>query len=208
MRKQRKSVKEWKMHLGKLFMGFVVAMIVVFTSVAPAGSFNTASTTIRGEYLCVPNFCFSDPCLPGMMWAVKHDDTVYYLIHEMYGRLWDCSKTSWDGYRPKEGSTVVVVGEVLEAQDIWGNTYYSIDVEHLLPGICPVEEVYGESANETTLLRYFRENVLSQTPEGRELIKLYYQWSPVIVKAMKEDEGFKKEIKEMIDGVLGLVVGE
>ena len=44
--------------------------------------------------------------------------------------------------------------------------------------------------------------MLSQTPEGQEVIKLYYQWSPVIVKAMEEDEEFKAEVKEMIDGVL------
>ena len=50
--------------------------------------------------------------------------------------------------------------------------------------------------------------MLSQTPEGKELIKLYYQWSPTIVRAMEEDEVFKKDVKEMIDGVLGLVVEE
>ena len=193
------------MHLGKLFMGFIVAMIVVFTSVAPAGSFNTVSITIRGEYLCVPNPCFSDPCLPGLIWAVKHDDTLYHLVHEMYGWIWDCSKISWDGYSPKEGATVVVVGEVSEEQDIQGNTYYNIGVKHILPGICPVEEVYGESANETTLLRYFRDNVLRKSPEGQEIIKLYYQWSPAIVEAMEEDEEFKEEAREMIDGILGLI---
>ena len=44
--------------------------------------------------------------------------------------------------------------------------------------------------------------MLSQTPEGRDIIRLYYQWSPVIVKAMEEDEEFKGDVKEMIDGVL------
>ena len=40
------------------------------------------------------------------------------------------------------------------------------------------------------------------------MVKPYYQWSPVIVKAMEKDEGFKEEMKRMIDGVLGLVVEE
>ena len=40
------------------------------------------------------------------------------------------------------------------------------------------------------------------------MVKLYYQLSPVIVKAMEKDEEFKEELKEMIDGVLGLVVEE
>ena len=47
--------------------------------------------------------------------------------------------------------------------------------------------------------------MLNQTPEGQELIKLYYQWSPAIVKAMEENVGFKKQMKEMVNGVLGLV---
>ena len=43
---------------------------------------------------------------------------------------------------------------------------------------------------------------------GQEIIKLYYQWSPAIVNAMEEDEEFKKEVKMMIDGVLGLITEE
>jgi len=41
--------------------------------------------------------------------------------------------------------------------------------------------------------------------EGQEIIRLYYQLSPTIVKAMEEDEGFKEEAKEMIDGVLEMI---
>ena len=55
------------------------------------------------------------------------------------------------------------------------------------------------------LLRSFRDSFLNNSPEGRELIKLYYQWSPAAVKAMEEDEVFKKEVKELIDGVLELI---
>ena len=40
---------------------------------------------------------------------------------------------------------------------------------------------------------------------GQEIIKLYYQLSPMIVKAMEKDEEFKEGVKEMIDGVLGLL---
>jgi len=70
---------------------------------------------------------------------------------------------------------------------------------------CIAEELYGEHSEEAELLRHFRDNVLSQTPVGQEIIKLYYQWSPVIVKAMEEDEEFKEEAKEMIDGILTLI---
>jgi hypothetical protein len=72
-------------------------------------------------------------------------------------------------------------------------------------GPCPLKLIYGEDSYETELLRYFRDNTLSQTSEGQELIKLYYQWSPAIVKAIEEDEEFKAQVKEMIDVVLPLI---
>ena len=55
------------------------------------------------------------------------------------------------------------------------------------------------------MLTYYRDNVLIQTTEGQEIIRLYYEWSPVIVEMMEADEEFKKEVKEMIDGVLELI---
>ena len=67
---------------------------------------------------------------------------------------------------------------------------------------CLLEEIYGEHSEETELLRYFRDNALSKTPAGQELIRLYYQWSPLIVKAIEEDEEFKVEMKETIDAIL------
>ena len=54
---------------------------------------------------------------------------------------------------------------------------------------------------------YFRDKVLSKTQEGQELIKLYYQWSPVIVKAMEADEEFKQEVKDIVDEVLEMIEG-
>jgi hypothetical protein len=70
---------------------------------------------------------------------------------------------------------------------------------------CPSEAIYGKHSSETELLHNFRDNALSKTPEGRALIKLYYLWSPVIVKTMEEDEGFKAEIKGVIDSVLPMI---
>lgn len=53
-----------------------------------------------------------------------------------------------------------------------------------------------------------RDNILNQTPAGQELIRLYYELSPVIVQMMNEDADFKLQVKEMIDGVLPLIRGE
>jgi hypothetical protein len=72
---------------------------------------------------------------------------------------------------------------------------------------CLIVLLFGEYSEEVEMLRFFRDNVLIKTPEGQELIRLYYEWSPMIVKAMEEDEVFRKEIKEMIDGILPLMRG-
>ena len=78
------------------------------------------------------------------------------------------------------------------------------DISPELP-TCTAEKIYGVYSKETQLLRYFRDNVLGKTPEGRELIRLYYDWSPAITEVMDKDEEFKKDLKELIDGVLGLI---
>ena len=70
---------------------------------------------------------------------------------------------------------------------------------------CPLQQIYGENSEEVAALRSFRDNVLSQTPEGREIVKLYYQWGPLIIQEMENDEKFKEEVKEVIDGVLMLI---
>jgi hypothetical protein len=75
-------------------------------------------------------------------------------------------------------------------------------------GMCPSEVIYGEYSKETELLRYLRDNVLSATPEGREIVRLYYRLSPVIVKVMREDEEFKEEVKAVVDGILQLTKKE
>jgi ABC-type amino acid transport substrate-binding protein len=72
---------------------------------------------------------------------------------------------------------------------------------------CSLEELYGECSEETKHLRNFRDEVLSKTPEGQELIRLYYQWSPAIVRAMRKDEKYEGEIKKIIDCFLPLIGG-
>jgi len=62
---------------------------------------------------------------------------------------------------------------------------------------CPAEKIYGEHSEEIELLRYFRDNVLCATPGGQEIIRLYYEWSTVIVKGMEEDEEFNASVKNI-----------
>jgi hypothetical protein len=67
---------------------------------------------------------------------------------------------------------------------------------------CPAGEIYGEQSDEAQLLRSFRDNILNKTPEGREMIRLYYAWSPVIVGALEKDKKFKEEMKAVVDEIL------
>jgi|GEM_PF-3617412 len=74
--------------------------------------------------------------------------------------------------------------------------------------LCPTEELYGEYSEETALLRYFRDTVLSTTPEGQEIIRLYYQLSPVVVEMVTSNENARETVKGIIEEVLALIKSE
>ena len=87
-------------------------------------------------------------------------------------------------------------------------TGYTSTTSTIIDDDCPLDIIYGVHAEKTKLIRQFRDTVLSKTPEGQELIKLYYQWSPVIVKGMEQDEEFKQEIKGIVDSILPMIERE
>ncbi|GAI34474.1 unnamed protein product, partial [marine sediment metagenome] len=70
---------------------------------------------------------------------------------------------------------------------------------------CFLLMIYGEGSEEADLMRNFRDTMLNKTPEGQEIIRLYYEWSPNVVKIMQYDEEFKEEVKAAIDEILPLV---
>jgi len=92
--------------------------------------------------------------------------------------------------------------DVITTTTVPVTTTMPITTTTTVAGLCSAETIYGENSEEAALLRYVRDTILSKTPEGQEIIKLYYQWSPAIVKLMEEDEEFKQDVKEMIDGIL------
>ena len=57
------------------------------------------------------------------------------------------------------------------------------------PPPCAAEEIYGENSEQTELLRKYRDNVLSNTPEGQEIIKTYYKFSPTVTKLLEQNQG-------------------
>ena len=69
--------------------------------------------------------------------------------------------------------------------------------------VCPMRQLFGEDSAPVAVLRSFRDNILSRTPEGRQIIELYYRWSPALAKEMEKDDEFREWIKETVeDGLL------
>jgi len=129
------------------------------------------------------------------VFAVGFEGTILHYDGSSWSNMESGTTVHLESVWGSSGSDVFAVG--------WDGTILHYDGASNLP--CLAKKIYGEHSKETEILRYIRNNILNQTTEGKELIKLYYQWSPVIVKAMEKDEEFKGEVKELIDGVLGLV---
>ena len=114
-------------------------------------------------------------------------------------------EASADGYEPYSKEIIVGGGDVIIDYNIEMVPISTITTTTAPCFPCPLKVIYGVDSEEVELLRYIRDNIMSQTQEGQEIIRLYYQWSPVIAKAMEEDEEFKQEVKELIDGILLLI---
>ena len=53
---------------------------------------------------------------------------------------------------------------------------------------------------------YSQENDLDKAKAlSHQVIKLYNQWSPLIVAAMKEDDHFKEELRALLEEVIALM---
>jgi hypothetical protein len=106
-------------------------------------------------------------------------------------------------FRPIEGFDTVVgnSAKVYDSEIAPGTITLSVSEG----GRCVTETVYGENSVQAEVLRGFRDTVLSKTPEGQALIKLYYYWSPVMVSLMRMDTHFKEEVKAMMDSVLPMI---
>jgi hypothetical protein len=72
-------------------------------------------------------------------------------------------------------------------------------------GPCAVSFALHNDEIKIDTLRRFRDEVLSKTPIGRAYIRLYYEWSPVIVQAMEEDDEFKAWVKETIENLMPMI---
>jgi hypothetical protein len=85
---------------------------------------------------------------------------------------------------------------------------YAQQIVRLKPmeDLCPAEIVYGEDSAEVAVLRWYRDTILSKTPEGRAITQLYYEISPYMAAALREDERLASEARAMLDGFLSAAV--
>ena len=74
--------------------------------------------------------------------------------------------------------------------------------------ICVIESIYGEYSDEVELLKCIRDTILLHTSEGHGIVKIYYELSPVIMKAIEDDKELEEELKETIDEFLVLIKAE
>ena len=67
---------------------------------------------------------------------------------------------------------------------------------------CAVEAIYGEQSEQAELLREYRDNVLSKTPDGQEMIETYYKLSPAVTELLERKPLLKNKAKMIIDSML------
>jgi len=83
-----------------------------------------------------------------------------------------------------------------------GTTTTTIDEDD---DLCLAELLYGKDEDETNLLRAYRDSVLSTTPEGQDIIRMYYEWSPGIRDWVKQDEQLRKDMRTVFDSAVPLI---
>jgi predicted CXXCH cytochrome family protein len=131
------------------------------------------------------------------------DSTKCSACHPLTGDKGECPIV--DLHDPGYGGTCASCHDSC-SDDTTDTTTTAAAVTTTTAATCPSQEIYGMNSPEVQILRFVRDNILAATPEGQEIIRLYYQLSPIIVAAMQNDPAFKAEVKAMSDGVLSLVV--
>jgi hypothetical protein len=92
--------------------------------------------------------------------------------------------------------------------DRYFNEYFTIvDTSADEPVPCPLSLIYGDDSLQAKALRTFRDAVLLRTPEGRELIRLYYQWGPFVSRVIEADEQVREQAEQLADAAVKMIEG-
>jgi hypothetical protein len=121
---------------------------------------------------------------------------------------WELGGASSQGFRTLPASGYHIVGDA-EGQNF--NAYntswihWDLQPAEFYPATsnpCAAEAIYGDNSEQAELLREYRDKVLSKTPEGQDLIKTYYKFSPTVTKLLERNAELKNRIKAFIDNML------
>ena len=91
------------------------------------------------------------------------------------------------------GNTTTSTSSIVTTTTLVSTTTVQSTTTCTVPPACCAETIYGENAEETELLRKYRDNVLSNTPEGQEIIKAYYKFSPTVTKLLEQRPLIKEQ---------------
>ncbi len=89
-----------------------------------------ATATLVGRYALVPSPCTTEPCLPGMVYAIESAGQFYLLA--ALGR-WSERPFEWNGWTPALGDLVRVSGQIKTSRSIRGEPFLVIEVESMTP---------------------------------------------------------------------------
>ena len=72
-------------------------------------------------------------------------------------------------------------------------------LEQFSTSSCPIELLYGQHSREVTVLKKFRDSVLRKTIIGKQVITLYYELSPSVVKFISNNKYLRIEAQKLFD---------
>ena len=81
---------------------------------------NEGPTTITGRYALVPNPYTTEPCLPGMAYAIESGGQCFFLT---LGGRWSDQGHAWKGWMPALGDAVSATGGIRQQIDIRVNAH-------------------------------------------------------------------------------------
>ena len=111
-------------------MGSDAVMAFSCTMLRPTNKGNSRLGKLAGRYSYIGNPCTTDPCLPGMAYAVLVKDKYYFLTVE---DRWFSENRSWEGYMPGPGDPVIITGYLRKKIDVFGKPFNTIEVVSLQP---------------------------------------------------------------------------
>ena len=86
-------------------------------------------TEIQGRYVLIPNPCLTQPCLPGMAYALSAEEKNYFLT--VNGRLFS-ENLRWKHYNPRLNDRITKSGYIRKRNDIFGTPFFLLETLSLI----------------------------------------------------------------------------